>query len=67
MRKFRNRPGELERFMDGTRPALSEMEGADLATAQRRLEQIRSAMGRAVDATPGRAADQVLTTSRMSR
>lgn len=63
MRDFKSRPGELQAWLDGSHPTLSRLTGDALATAKERIEQMRPAIEKALNPTPGMmAADQVLTT-----
>ena len=56
-RDFKNRPGELQDFLDGTHPDFQD------PAAQARIEKLRPVIERALNPTPGLLqADQALTT-----
>ena len=58
MREFKNRPGELRAFLDGTHPALTEIENADQFTrVMDRIQKLRPVIARAM--APGPAMNAV--------
>jgi len=60
MRDFRNRPGELEQWLDGTHEGYRDVPRIDIARDN--IEKMRPAMERAMDPTPAMVkADQELT------
>lgn len=52
IRDFRNRPGEMEAFLDGTHPAYEGMPADAKAAAMARMEKLRPVIDRAMNPTP---------------
>ena len=62
MRDFKNRPGEMERFRDGTHEFYSELKGEDQEGAAERVQNLQGIIDKALHPTPEmQQADQALT------
>lgn len=62
MRDFKNKPGEMQQFLDGTHPSLSGLTPETRTAAIENIQKLRPVIERAVNPTPElKAADQVMT------